>query len=157
MPHVKDIIAKSNLKPLPVIDESSSVIQALVEMKRLNEGALVVMSKGSVSGMFSERDYARKIVLNNKNSNDTLISEIMTKEVIYVDGEYSLDECMIIMTANEIRHLPVISKSNPTLLGLISMTDIVSCIVESKDFHISQLTQYITGSTSKPRRLWNAV
>lgn len=154
MPYVKDIVSKFTLNSLSITNESSTVYEALVKMAKLNTGALIVVNRDVVSGIFSERDYARKIVLNKKNSETTSVGEVMTKNVVFVGMDNSLEECMKIMTAKGIRHLPVLSDGS--LKSFISMTDIVSCIVEDKDFHISQLTQYITGSRVTQKRLWQS-
>ena len=154
MPHVKDIVSKFALNSNSTTEEQSTVYEALTKMADLNTGALIVINQFSISGIFSERDYARKIVLNSKNSSTTLVSEVMTKDIIYVSMESSLDECMRIMTKRGIRHLPVLDKGS--LKSFISMTDIVSCIIENKDFHISQLTQYITGSRTCQNKLWES-
>ena len=144
MPHVKDIVLNLKLHSLSTINENATVFEALSKMADLNTGALIVLRENFVTGIFSERDYARKIILNSKNSSTTLVSEVMTRGVTYVAMENTLDECMRIMIKRNIRHLPVLDKGS--LQSFVSMTDIVTGIVAEKDFHISQLTQYITGS-----------
>lgn len=153
MPYVKDIVTKLKLNSISTIKGNNTVYEALVKMAKINTGALIVVEDGVVSGIFSERDYARKIILNNKNSSATLVREVMTSDVIFVGMDNSLDECMRAMTKRGIRHLPVLS--NGSLKAFISMTDIVACIVEDKDFHILQLTQYITGTRTSQNKLWH--
>jgi CBS domain-containing protein len=110
------------------------VFNALKIMAEKNIGALLVMQNKKVVGIFSERDYARKIALK----------DVMTTGVLYVNPEQSIDECMALMTNNHIRHLPVIE--NGTIVGLVSIGDIVKIIISEHEYTIKQLENYITGS-----------
>ena len=118
-----------------------SVFEALKVMGEKNIGALMVLENGELKGIFSERDYARKIVLKNKASKDTLVKEIMTETVITVTPADSIENCMSIMTGNKIRHLPVIDNGN--IAGIISIGDVVNAIIRAQNETISHLRSYI--------------
>jgi CBS domain-containing protein len=109
-----------------------------------NIGAVLVMETGRVVGILSERDYARKVVLHGKSSRDTLVRDIMTERVAYVRPEETAEECMAIMTDKRIRHLPVLDGDR--LVGVISIGDVVKCIIDERAFTIEQLEHYITGA-----------
>jgi CBS domain-containing protein len=118
------------------------VLEALRAMADKNVGALLVLSQGGLVGIFSERDYARKVVLQGKSSRDTPVSEIMTSKVVTIDPDRSAGECMALMTEKRFRHLPVME--NGQLLGVISIGDVVRAVVEEQRFTIKQLESYIT-------------
>jgi CBS domain-containing protein len=120
------------------------VFDALKIMADKNVGALLVMQKEKVVGIFSERDYARKIVLKGESSHTTAIKDVMTSGVLSVHPEQSIDECMALMTNKHVRHLPVIE--NGKLIGLISIGDVVKAIISEHEYTIKQLENYITGS-----------
>lgn len=126
------------------ISPNKTVYQALEFMAEKDVGALLVTEGDKVMGIFSERDYARKIILKGKSSVNTTISQLMVKEVIYVTPNQSIDDCMALMTENRIRHLPVIE--NDKLIGLVSIGDVVSHIISIQEFKINELKKYITGS-----------
>ncbi|MFN0082565.1 MAG: CBS domain-containing protein [Ferruginibacter sp.] len=119
----------------------SSVFDALKMMAEKNIGALMIIEKDKLLGIFSERDYARKIVLQGKASHDTQVSEIMTKTVITVESENNLEQCMELMTKNKIRHLPVVD--NDKVAGIISIGDVVMAIIETQKETITHLQNYI--------------
>jgi CBS domain-containing protein len=119
----------------------ATVLDALRLMSEKNVGALLVLSGGRLLGVFSERDYARKVILHGKSSKDTPVSEIMTARVITIDPERSAGECMALMTERRIRHLPVMDKGE--LVGVISIGDVVRAVVEEQQFTIRQLESYI--------------
>lgn len=122
-----------------------SVYDALKTMSERNIGALLVVEPdGSLAGIITERDYARKVVLAGKSSKDTLVSEIMTTDVIYVKPTHTIEEAMAVMTDHRCRHLPVLNQGN--LTGLISIGDVVRSLIHDKDFLIDQLKHYIAGS-----------
>ena len=125
------------------IAPQDTVYKALEIMAEKNIGALVVVEKEKVVGMFSERDYARSIVLKGKSSKDTSIGELMDSNVCYVRPEQTIDECMALFTKKRIRHLPVLEMEK--LVGLVSIGDAVKQYLEDKEFHIQQLENYITG------------
>ena len=131
------------LKPRNVISISPdvNVIEALKLMAKENIGAVVVLQGDNLVGILSERDYARKVVLEGKTSSSTKVSEIMTTKVITVEESQKVDDCMNIMTENHIRHLPVISGGK--VLGLISIGDVLKQVMQQQKDLIEQLEAYI--------------
>lgn len=123
----------------------ASTLEALRLMAEKNVGALLVVSEGRLAGIFSERDYARKVALQGKSSKDTPVSEIMTSKVVTIDPDRTAGECMALMTEKRFRHLPVME--NGQLLGVISMGDVVRVIVGEQQFTIKQLESYISGGS----------
>ena len=121
----------------------STVLAALELMAEKNIGAVMVLVGQELQGIFSERDYARKIILKGKTSADTLVSEAMTERVAYVGPHNTLEECMALMTEKHFRHLPVMEGNR--LLGLISIGDVVKEIISNQTIEIKQLESYITG------------
>jgi signal-transduction protein with cAMP-binding, CBS, and nucleotidyltransferase domain len=106
-------------------------------------GALVVLDgTKKLAGILSERDYARKVILQGRRSQDTPVSDIMTTKVICVNRERTIDECMALMTERRIRHLPVIEENE--VIGIISIGDVVRAVIQEKQFLIEQLERYIT-------------
>ena len=126
------------------VSADTTVFDALKLMAEKYVGALLVLENGEIAGIFSERDYARKVILHGKASKDTPISEIMTTDVLYVTPEQTVEECMELMSDKRIRHLPVLE--NNTLTGIISIGDVVRATIEHKDFTIKQLEHYIHGT-----------
>ncbi|HZD58488.1 MAG TPA: CBS domain-containing protein [Anaerolineales bacterium] len=120
-----------------------TVFNALKLMAEKNVGALLVLEEGKLIGIISERDYARKVVLEGKSSMDTPVEEIMTPRVLYVRTNQSIEECMAIMTDRHIRHLPVLEDSE--LVGVISIGDVVKAVISHQEFVIEQLENYIAG------------
>ncbi len=123
------------------VSPDDTIFEALKLMAEKKIGAVLVMEHGSVVGIMSERDYARKVALEGKSSRDALVSEIMSEKVIYVDYDRQVDECMALMIEKRIRHLPVFE--NEKLTGLISIGDVVKAIIDEKEFVINQLVHYI--------------
>jgi len=124
------------------VKPSDSVYHALEQLAEKGIGALcVVDDSGQLAGFFSERDYARKVILKGKDSVNTPVAEIMATELVTVTPETSVDECMNLMTDNKIRHLPVLENGN--LVGLVSIGDLVKHIIAHQEQTISQLEQYI--------------
>ncbi len=121
----------------------TTVLAALELMAEKNIGAVMVLVGQELQGIFSERDYARKIILKGKSSADTPVSEIMTEKVAYVGPHNTLEECMALMTEKHFRHLPVMEGNR--LLGLISIGDVVKEIISNQKIEIKQLESYITG------------
>ncbi len=121
----------------------ATVLGALRLMAEKDIGALLVMEDELVVGIFSERDYARRVVLQRKASKDTPVQDVMTERVIYIQPDQDVQECMAVMTDKHIRHLPVME--NGELLGVISIGDVVKEIIAEQGFVIEQLVNYITG------------
>lgn len=126
------------------ISPESTVFDALRLMAEKKIGALLVMKDEELVGIMSERDYARKVVLHGKFSKDTLVNEIMSSKVLYVNSKVSTEECMVLMINKRVRHLPVIDDGK--LIGLISIGDIVNAVIDEKEFVIDQLVHYIIGT-----------
>src|SRR5687768_8167865 len=119
------------------------VYNALELMFEKNVSALVVLENEKLVGIFTERDYARKVILQGKASKETLIAEIMTGDLITVSPDTSIDDCMRLMTNRFIRHLPVMQDDH--LIGIISIGDVVKYIIEEQKFIIENMEHYITG------------
>jgi CBS domain-containing protein len=119
------------------------VFDALKLMADKEIGALLVMEGDAVVGIFTERDYARKVALMARSSKETLVRDVMTAPVMYVRPDQTSEECMALMTENRLRHLPVIDDGR--LIGLISIGDLVKDIISEQRFIIEQLEHYIVG------------
>lgn len=128
---------------LHAIAPATSVYDALRKMAQEGIGALVVLDAGELAGIVSERDYARKVILKGRHSKDTPVSEIMTKNVICVGLESSIEATMSIMTDQRVRHLVV--RDAGRLAGIISIGDVVKAIIDDQKFTIEQLAHYISG------------
>jgi CBS domain-containing protein len=120
------------------------VFDALKVMAEKNVGALLVMEGNQLIGIFSERDYARKVVLEGESSHTIAIRNVMTSGVISVTSDQSIEDCMTLMTGKHIRHLPVLENSK--LVGMISIGDVVKAIISQHEDTIKQLENYITGA-----------
>jgi CBS domain-containing protein len=126
------------------VEPETLVFDALTLMAEKNIGALLVIKDNALVGIFSERDYARKIVLKGSTSHTAAVKEIMTQSVILVGPDQSIDECMEIMTSKHVRHLPVLE--NNKLIGMVSIGDVVKAMVSEREHTIEQLKNYITGT-----------
>lgn len=126
------------------ISPEATVYEAIEQMSEKHIGALVVLSAGRLAGIVSERDYARKVILKGRQSRDTRVREIMTTPVLYVTPETTVDECMRLMTARRVRHLPVLEGDN--VAGMLSMGDVVNWIITSYEQTIHHLQNYIAGA-----------
>ena len=120
-----------------------TVFEALEIMLNKNVSALLILDKGALKGIFTERDYARKVILRGKASRDTKLHEVMTEDPLTIDPGQSVDECMRLMTGKFIRHLPVMDSGE--LVGIISIGDLVKHIIEEQKYTIENLEHYITG------------
>jgi CBS domain-containing protein len=125
------------------ISPKALVFDALAEMANLNVGALLVLDGDELVGLISERDYARKVILKNRASKDTPVSEIMSGHVVCVSPRLKVDACMVLMTDKRIRHLVVME--DKSIVGVISIGDVVKAIIDHQEFTIQQLEHYITG------------
>jgi CBS domain-containing protein len=125
------------------ISPEATVFDAIQLMADKNIGALPVMAQGRLSGIFTERDYTRKIALAGKTSKQTLVKEITSTNVITVSPDESVEECMRLMTEHRIRHLPVVQ--NNEVMGIISIGDLVNSIISCQDAAIAQMESYISG------------
>jgi CBS domain-containing protein len=121
----------------------ATVFDAIAMMAEKHVGALLVMSGGRLQGIISERDYARKVFLQGRSSKDTLVREIMTADVVTVRLDDTVDECMRVMTKHRVRHLPVVDGDK--VAGVISIGDMVACIISAQADTITQLNAYISG------------
>lgn len=125
------------------VTENTSVLEALKMMTDKNISALLIMDGSTLQGIFTERDYARKVVLQGKSSKDTLIKEIMTANPISVGFSNTIDQCMELMTDKHFRHLPVVEQDE--VKGMVSIGDLVKFIIADQKQTISQLENYISG------------
>ncbi|MEW7972941.1 MAG: CBS domain-containing protein [Candidatus Thiodiazotropha endolucinida] len=127
---------------IETIDPNATVFEALQSMADNEIGSLVVVEDKKIVGLFSERDYARNIILKGRTSKATRVKEIMSSQVLVVNPEQTTEECMAIMTEKRIRHLPVMKDNE--LVGIISIGDLVKAIIEEQQFVIEQLVRYIS-------------
>src|SRR5213594_5189182 len=125
------------------VPPDTRVFEALKVMAEKNVGALLVVEGERLVGVFSERDYARKVILKGKSSKDTPVQEIMSSHVLYVRPEQTIEDCMALMTDKRVRHLPVMEEGR--VVGVISIGDVVKAIIAEQEFIIEQLQNYITG------------
>jgi len=142
MNYVRDIL-KTKDGRIQAISPKATVYEALEKMSEKEVGALVVMENKKVVGIFSERDYARKIILLGKTSKKTLVKEAMSSHLFSVTPDTTVEDAMVLMTGKHIRHLPVFEKSK--FVGIISIGDVLKLIISNKDFLINQLSDYIAG------------
>jgi len=125
------------------INPQASVYDALELMAAKNIGAVVVTERDQVVGIFSERDYARKIILLGRASKTTPVGDLMTRDVLYVSRDDTIDNCMALMTNKRLRHLPVLDGNK--LIGMVSIGDVVKAIISDHEITIRELERYITG------------
>jgi CBS domain-containing protein len=142
MRKVRDILETKG-RDVWFIEPSALVYDAMKLMADKEVGALLVMENATLAGIISERDYARKIILQGRSSLTTEVREIMTARVVCAEPERSIEECMALMTDKRIRHLPVVEAGQ--LCGVISIGDLVKAIIAEQQFIIQQLERYITG------------
>jgi CBS domain-containing protein len=137
-------LIEGKTRKLATIAPEQSVLRALQIMAEYDVGALLVLDGEHLAGIFSERDYARKVILHDRSSKDTPVSAIMTSKVFCISAERSIEECMAIMTEKHFRHLPVLDE-NRKVLGIISIGDVVKELLSQQNFIIGQLENYISG------------
>ena len=140
---LKQMLAAKN-RPLAVVTPGDSVFHALSLMAMHDVGGLLVLDGEDLVGIFTERDYARKLILHGKSSKETLVSEIMSDKVAYVTLSATVDECMALMTEKHFRHLPVLSDDGE-VIGIVSIGDLVKATISNQQFLISALEHYIRG------------
>jgi len=124
------------------LSPDATVYEAIDQLSEKGVGALLVMEDKQLVGIVSERDYARKVILKGKASRETYVWEIMSQPVICVPPEFTVEQTMALMTEKRVRHLPVVD--DETVVGVISIGDVVRAIIEDKEYYIQQLTSYIT-------------
>lgn len=125
------------------VGPEETVFAALEKMAEKDIGALVVMKDNKLVGIFSERDYARKVILRGRSSKTTLVGELMTKDVFTVTPDTSIKDCMTLATEKRIRHLPVVDKGK--VVGMVTIGDIVKAIISDQQLLIDQMENYISG------------
>ena len=140
---VAQILGSKPDQAVYTMEPTASAHEAVRLMADKNIGALVVVERGQVVGIVSERDYTRKLVLMARSPKDTLLGDIMSSPVMYVHPDQTSDECMALMTENRLRHLPVMDGGR--LIGLISIGDLVKATISEQQFIIEQLEHYISG------------
>jgi len=142
MQNVRQILQKKGSQVYS-IGPDETIYKALEIMAEKKLGALLVTENDKLCGIFSERDYARKVILKGKASKNTLVKEIMTSDVLYIHPDCTVEECMELMTEKYVRHLPVLENDN--LVGVISIGDVVMADIAEKEYTIKQLENYIHG------------
>jgi len=143
MTRIEDFLKLNKNRQIWTISKDQSVRQALILMSEKNIGAIIIVDNNDFPiGIFSERDYARKIILKGKSSKDTLLDEVMTKELITVTRDYKIDQCMEVMNEKRIRHLPVLE--NKKIVGIISIGDVLKIMIKEQKELIDHLQKFIT-------------
>lgn len=132
-----------NSRKIWSLKPDNRVIDSLFLMAEKNISCILIMNQEHLAGIFSERDYARKVVIKGKNSNETLLKEVMTDNLITISPKTGLDECMQLMTDHRIRHLPIVD--NTIVVGLISIGDVVREMLVQQKVQIDELQRYISG------------
>jgi CBS domain-containing protein len=143
MGKVRDILDEKGRRVISVSPDVT-VFRALETMADKNIGGLLVMDRKDLLGIFTERDYARKVILKGKSSKDTLVKDLMTRDPVTVTPDSSVDDCMHLMTDKFIRHLPVVGDSG-AIIGVISIGDVVRFVISEQRYVIEQLEGYISG------------
>ena len=143
MAKLEDFLKLNKNKQIWTISKDQNVKQALILMSEKNIGAIIIVdNNGFPIGIFSERDYARKIILKGKSSKDTLLDEVMTKELITVTRDCKIEQCMEIMIEKKIRHLPVLEDKK--IVGIVSIGDLLKIVVKEQKELIDHLQKFIT-------------
>ena len=136
-------ILQSKPAELWCVDADATVYDAIQMMADKNIGALLVLERGGLIGVMSERDYTRKVALRGRSSKDTCVREIVSKPLIATTRDATVEDCMRLMTENRVRHLPVLEGER--IVGIVSIGDLVNWIISAQSMAISQLENYITG------------
>ena len=140
---VADLLKHKGHGEVVSIDHTSTVYDAIATMVKNNVGSILVMDDNKLVGIFTERDYLRRIILQGRTSKTTLIGEVMTDELVWVDPQYTVEECMAVMTKTKCRHLPVLDDEE--VVGVISIGDCVKELSKEAQARVQYLTEYITG------------
>ena len=148
MKTVKDLLQSKEEKELWSVTPDTLVYRALQLLNEKKIGALVVLEQGELVGIVSERDYARKVILEGKSSKETFTKEIMSTKIFVVNPETTVDECMALMTEKRIRHIPVVDKGTNKILGVISIGDVLKSVISDQKILIENLSNYIMGKYS---------
>jgi len=143
MGKVRNILHNKGNNAVFSVEPTEMVYRAIELMCEKNIGGLLIVENGKLVGIFTERDYARKLILKGKSSKDTQIRDLMTSNLVTVSPDTSIDDCMRVMTGRKIRHLPVLDKGE--LVGIISIGDVVHFVIEEQKSIIEHLEHYITG------------
>ena len=143
MTRLENFLKLNENRQIWTISKDQSVMQALILMSEKNIGAIIIVDNNDFPiGIFSERDYARKIILKGKSSKDTLLDEVMTKELITVARDFKIDQCMELMIEHRIRHLPILE--NKKVVGIISIGDVLKIMIKEQKELIDHLQKFIT-------------
>lgn len=145
MKNVREILQSKAIKQTYSVQPSTKVLEAIRLMAEKEVGALVVLESKRLVGIVTERDYARKVVLMARSSHTATVSEIMASDILTVNPDQTIDECMELLTEKRVRHLPVMDEGR--LIGLISIGDVVKNIISEQEDTIHHLEQYIRGET----------
>ncbi len=148
MKTVKDLLQAKEKKEIWSVAPDTLVYRALQLLNEKKIGALVVVEKGELVGIVSERDYARKVILEGKSSKETFTREIMSTKLFVVTPETTAEECMALMSEKRIRHIPVVAKDTNQILGLISIGDVLKSVISDQKILIENLSNYIMGKYS---------
>jgi len=143
MTTIKQVLDRKGHDVLTVRPDDT-VLHALEQMASRNVGAVIVTEHDAPVGIFTERDYARSVILKGRSSPTTPVRDVMSAEVIFVQPEQTVDECMAIMSAKRFRHMPVLQEGR--LVGIVSIGDLVKTIIDQQEFTIEQLKGYIGGN-----------
>ena len=148
MKAVRDLLQSKERKEVWSVTPDTLVYRALQLLNEKRIGALVVLEQEDLVGIVSERDYARKVILEGKSSKETPTKEIMSTKVFVVTPETTVEECMALMTEKRIRHIPVVDKDTNKILGVISIGDVLKSVISDQKILIENLSNYIMGKYS---------
>ncbi len=139
---IADVLSRKGYRVFTV-DSGATVYDAIEKMATESVGSVIIMEYGEVAGIFTERDYLRRIALKGRTSKTTSVGEVMSRDLVCVDPSFTVQECLAVMTEKKIRHLPVIDDGE--LVGIVSIGDLVKSISEEAQARVHYLTDFITG------------